>query len=809
MKNNKYTIIALLSLTLLGLELVWTRVFSAEYFYTFAFLSLSLAIMGLGLGGLALRLFPSLNKDSLLGVYLSLSGLMALIGPPAVIHMGMQFGVMFSNFELFGKLVLLIFILASTFFFGGMALALLFRRNHNNMPRLYMADLLGAGAGVILALVAMNSIGTAATVFWIALPVLIAALIATIRWVKIVPVLLIAVMIAFGINNKPLLDSGKPEMLPLVYEHWDAMAKIKLHDYGDGLHRNINIDNVANSPVLGFDGNWDRPDSMKFQFNLAVDYLIGLFDSCTFLSLGAGGGTDVLQALQEGATEIHAVEVIPHINYMMIHGDSSGYFPTIYPPEPEQEAPPPEESDSTETTASADSTAVNNDSTEVIAIDEEEPEQEPEPPFEIITMPEFTGHIYNDPRVTVATEDARVYVGRFKNKFDVIYSLSSNTFAALASGSFAMAENYLFTTEAIEDYWTALTDSGFLVMEHQFYIPRLVGSAMEVLEKSGVDNIESHIAVYDLPQRRRNILLLSKRPLDDTLRYHAFFDLLPEYYPYIHLLYPCPDSLKYNIPYRIITEGWQNASDSAHVDLSPPTDNKPFVAQMGLWRNFSWERLQRISGMEIYGFPISKVMILLIMSVVLVILIPLNLIPYLKSSEKLKTFPWIYFFLIGAAFMIIEVILMQQYARFIGPSVYSIATVLLTLLIASGIGSRFSWKFGDKTPFIGIVVWIILNIIAFAPIVSALSGLTMFPRIVISAILLAPLGFFMGMPFPKGSLRVGELIDWGFAVNGAASVLGATGILLVAMAYGFSVALIVGAVLYLLAMLLYAKKSAW
>ena len=62
----------------------------------------------------------------------------------------------------------------------------------------------------------------------------------------------------------------------------------------------------------------------------------------------------------------------------------------------------------------------------------------------------------------------------------------------------------------------------------------------------------------------------------------------------------------------------------------------------------------------------------------------------------------------------------------------------------------------------------------------------------------------MGMPFPKATLRVGELVDWGFAVNGTASVLGSTGILLVAFTWGFDAALAVGGALYLLAGLLLA-----
>ena len=67
----------------------------------------------------------------------------------------------------------------------------------------------------------------------------------------------------------------------------------------------------------------------------------------------------------------------------------------------------------------------------------------------------------------------------------------------------------------------------------------------------------------------------------------------------------------------------------------------------------------------------------------------------------------------------------------------------------------------------------------------------------------------MGIPFPKGALRVGPLVDWGFAVNGAASVLGGTAILLVAFNAGFAVALSLAAALYLLAGGLLAVRSAW
>lgn len=92
---------------------------------------------------------------------------------------------------------------------------------------------------------------------------------------------------------------------------------------------------------------------------------------------------------------------------------------------------------------------------------------------------------------------------------------------------------------------------------------------------------------------------------------------------------------------------------------------------------------------------------------------------------------------------------------------------------------------------------------------DALAGMSLLPRIFISAMLLFPLGFFMGMPFPKAGLRVGELVDWGFAVNGAASVLGSVAIMLVAFTWCFQVALLSGAFLYAIAWAFYSHKTAW
>ena len=54
----------------------------------------------------------------------------------------------------------------------------------------------------------------------------------------------------------------------------------------------------------------------------------------------------------------------------------------------------------------------------------------------------------------------------------------------------------------------------------------------------------------------------------------------------------------------------------------------------------------------------------------------------------------------------------------------------------------------------------------------------------------------MGMPFPKGVKQIGELVDWGFAVNGAASVLGSVLTILIVINFGYSMGLFTGMVIY-------------
>jgi hypothetical protein len=80
-------------------------------------------------------------------------------------------------------------------------------------------------------------------------------------------------------------------------------------------------------------------------------------------------------------------------------------------------------------------------------------------------------------------------------------------------------------------------------------------------------------------------------------------------------------------------------------------------------------------------------------------------------------------------------------------------------------------------------------------------------RIGISLALIAPLAFFMGMPFPLGLKRVAaqapDFIPWAWGLNGFASVISAVLATLLAVHFGFTAVLLMALVFYGLSSLLF------
>jgi hypothetical protein len=121
-----------------------------------------------------------------------------------------------------------------------------------------------------------------------------------------------------------------------------------------------------------------------------------------------------------------------------------------------------------------------------------------------------------------------------------------------------------------------------------------------------------------------------------------------------------------------------------------------------------------------------------------------------------------YFACLGAGFIMIEVVAINVFMRFIGFPTYAFAAALVGVLVAAGVGSAASSYLGDGRwrvllPFAGAVAAGALFVVAQAPLFEFFGGLSLPGRIGVAVASVFPVGFFLGMPFPQGLEAVSRL----------------------------------------------------
>src|SRR5262249_5543572 len=138
----------------------------------------------------------------------------------------------------------------------------------------------------------------------------------------------------------------------------------------------------------------------------------------------------------------------------------------------------------------------------------------------------------------------------------------------------------------------------------------------------------------------------------------------------------------------------------------------------------------------------------------------------------------LYFVGIGCGYLFLEVAAMQRFVLYLGHPSRSITVVLFSFLVFSGLGAFVAGRRGTCNPRKPLVVVALLTLVyAFAQpwLLDATLGLPTAARILLAGALLAPLAFFMGMPFPIALARVHAsdraFVPWALAINGGASVV--------------------------------------
>lgn len=772
--------VGFVSTALLITELSLTRIFSVTMYYHFAFMAISIALFGLSASGVYVFLmrerWRTLETERLLVIHSAAFAAAAVVALGALVHIHVGLSYTPSNIALMCAIYL---VSALPFFSGGAVISIAISRLSHRVNAVYACDLLGAAAGCLLLMPALNLIGAPKTALIAGLLGGVGAAQAfsapgTRRAGALVALWASAIVVVLLNPYFDVSTTKGHENYAVLFSKWNSFSRIGVYDQPYGAWslsetytgplpdtHLMDIDSAAGTQIIKFDGKVKSVSYLQYELT-ALGYRLFSAPNTrpstpfTALVIGTGGGRDLLSALVFGASSIDGVEINPII--------------------------------------------VNDVMRK--------------------RFREYSGAVYDRPDVHVAIEDGRSFVRRSPTQYDIIQASLVDTWAATAAGAYALSENSLYTTEAFEDYLDHLTDRGVLSISRWVFDGlRLISLAQEAGARRGW-NPADRLAVVQ--QDKVATFLLKKTPFTPAeintlataasqLRFAVLYlpgrtsphfgDTRDDYARLIH----APDRRAFYAQYPL--------------DITPTTDDRPFFFNTTKLRNHAFiAPLARALGLQTAHAVnpgawatggLTALLVLLAISTALIMLFILG--PLAITARSALGPGWLaaltYFACLGAGFMLIEVALLQRFVLLLGHPVYSLTVTLLSLLLGTGLGSMASRRIPDLNvrtasvlaclgvAMIGVLWASVLPMVVRAAIAAPLPA-----RIGVAVALMAPAGMIMGLPLPGGvrllSAWQPQLVAWAWGMNGALSVLGATLAVFIAMNWGFSITLLCGSGLY-------------
>jgi hypothetical protein len=763
--------VALTTLATLLLELSLTRIFSVVFYYHFAFLAISIALFGLGAGGVFSYVVAGWkgNLFSKLGLLSAADSILVILAVLIVLAQGKDPSA--------GYLGLIYFTSALPFFVSGAIVSLAVSETIDRVNRVYFFDLAGAAGGCLLLVPLLNTFGGPNTTIVAAVIFAAAAAI----WYGMsgsVQGRAVSVALALGLFVL-LFFNGQKGVIGVVYAkgqkleneafvQWNSFSRIAIApDKSSGIPA-VFIDADAETAIANFD--FDHLSSHDLHDLLyqgpGLPYV--LRPAAKTLIIGPGGGWDVARALASGSRNITGVEINPII-----------------------------------------ATTIMRE-----------------------RFPQLSRGLYLRPDVHIFVEDGRAFVRRSLEKYQVLQATLVDTWASTAAGAFALSENNLYTTEAFRDYLTHLTDDGILVFTRWGFDPpreslRLISLAMVALRELGEPDPARHVIVARAGSRAelaawgvQDTVFISRRPFpaDDINRARAAIaegNMHPVY---------LPDEM---IPNQF-TELLHSADPAVYqrrypFDISPVSDNRPFffysVQPRDVW-NFVLHASTRTADYKINrAVPLLfELLGVSLLATLIILALPVMVLGTRLPREKPVLGFLLYFLAIGAGYILIEVALIQKFVLFLGHPTYALTVVIFSLLVSSGLGSAASRRLiGSsaarwRASLAGVALLIALLAVDVSLLLPKAITLPLVWKGAVTVVLIFPAGFLMGMPFPTGLTRLehwqSASVRWAWSLNAAASVLGSVAALVSAIYFGLVQTLLIGGVLYLIALAIVARDPA-
>ncbi len=400
------------------------------------------------------------------------------------------------------------------------------------------------------------------------------------------------------------------------------------------------------------------------------------------------------------------------------------------------------------------------------------------------------GNLYDRPDVEVIQSEGRNFISRTARRFDVIFLGFVDSWASVASGGLSLSENYLYTTQAFRAYYDHLTDDGMVViLRWNLDIPRLVSNSIALL---GADEAARRMVVLtekrqgSVDEQPQMLFMLRKRPFTAA----ETNQIMSQWTQARPLLVPGRASTP---PYTDVLAGRTSLAAyeaASPLRVGPVFDDSPF-----------YFATSRPWGMHT---AIARRLFLFLVAP------SLGLLTLFAAFGKPRGEPAgpyaasiVYFACLGFGFIAVELALLQHLTLLLGHPSFTLSVLLFTLLAAGGIGSAFSRRVPIRLACLSVAMLGAAYAFVLPQLVPALLPLAIAVRVAIAVTLLAPLGFAMGMPFPRGLQRAGEgsfpapPFYWG--LNGIMSVIGSVLTVVVALSLGFKAAMLIGSACYVVA----------
>jgi len=769
--------LALTSFAALLLELALTRLFSVVLFYHFAFLAISIALLGLGAGGVFAYLLKgklAATETRTLAAHLCMTNsVVVLVVLEIVLHVPVALQVSWANFE---RLTALYLAAAVPFFLTGLLFAVVFARETSRIPRLYGADLCGGALACLAVVPLLNWVGGPNVILVAGAAMAAAGAI----WAgfrsqrRNAALLAVVLLVLIGANY-----SGR--LIDVVYAkgmfrdpawvefaRWNALSRVEVDRQGQA--KAIVIDADASTYIMNADvAQWHNTEWEDDLMSAPPALANVLRPHGEFAIIGPGGGVDVLRAVANGSPSVTGIEINPIIATTIMRGRYA----------------------------------------------------------------EYSQHLYERPDVHIHVTDGRSFLRSTPQQFDVVQMTLVDTWASTAAGAFALSENNLYTVEAFREYFDHLKPGGMIAITRwEFRHPRealrIVAVAIEALHRLGVANPAGNFIVASqgaLDEDGIPVVVLAKKTPFTPAEEAAVTNHLSKY-PQLHPLYlpsspgqnPFSDLIASNDPYSF-ARGYA-------YNVAPVTDNAPFffftlkpaqiLGEKGLRAGIDWK-------VNLGVLVLLLVLVISLAAVLVFLVLPLILRTAQRTrNARQSPLPLFYFIAVGLGYILVEIAFIQRFVLFLGHPTYALTVVIFLLMLSSGAGSLFSRLWLPRTnlgwvPLVLVIVTLLADVVLLPGRLAALVGLDFGYRLLVSGVLLIPLGFVMGMPFPTGLRAIAAMpapefpagpaasdnsVEWAWAMNAAASVLGSVLAMVIAIQFGLTVTLTCGAVAYFAALLL-------